>query len=134
MTSTSRAKAQPPITIRESDAERIANLALGAEDKSPQVAELLLAEINRAKIVPDAQLPRDIVAMQSVVKFVDEASGVERTLQLAYPQDTDIDAGRISILSLVGAGLLGLKPGQSIRWPDRAGRHRELRIIAVMQD
>ena len=134
MTSTPRAKAQPPITIRESDAERIANLALGAEDKSPQVAELLLAEINRAKIVPDAQLPRDIVAMQSVVKFVDEASGLERTLQLAYPQDTDIDAGRISILSLVGAGLLGLKPGQSIRWPDRAGRHRELRIIAVMQD
>ncbi len=134
MTSTSRAKAQPPITIRESDAERIANLALGAEDKSPQVAELLLAEINRAKIVPDAQLPRDIVAMQSVVKFVDEASGLERTLQLAYPQDTDIDAGRISILSLVGAGLLGLKPGQSIRWPDRAGKHRELRIIAVMQD
>ena len=134
MTSTSRAKAQPPITIRESDAERIANLALGAEDKSPQVAELLLAEINRAKIVPDAQLPRDIVAMQSVVKFVDEASGLERTLQLAYPQDTDIDAGRISILSLVGAGLLGLKPGQSIRWPDRAGKHRELRIIAVMQE
>lgn len=134
MTSTSRAKAQPPITIRESDAERIANLALGAEDKSPQVAELLLAEINRAKIVPDAQLPRDIVAMQSVVKFVDEASGLERTLQLVYPQDTDIDAGRISILSLVGAGLLGLKPGQSIRWPDRAGKHRELRIIAVMQD
>lgn len=134
MTSTPRAKAQPPITIRESDAERIANLALGAEDKSPQVAELLLAEINRAKIVPDAQLPRDIVAMQSVVKFVDEASGLERTLQLAYPQDTDIDAGRISILSLVGAGLLGLKPGQSIRWPDRAGKHRELRIIAVMQD
>lgn len=134
MTSTSRAKAQPPITIRESDAERIANLALGVEDKSPQVAELLLAEINRAKVVPDAQLPRDIVAMQSVVKFVDEASGVERTLQLVYPQDTDIDAGRISILSLVGAGLLGLKPGQSIRWPDRAGKHRELRIIAVMQD
>lgn len=134
MTSTSRAKAQPPITIRESDAERISNLALGAEDKSPQVAELLLAEINRAKIVPDAQLPHDIVAMQSMVKFVDEASGVERTLHLVYPQDTDIDAGRISILSLVGAGLLGLKPGQSIRWPDRAGRHRELRIIAVMQD
>jgi hypothetical protein len=44
--------------------------------------------------------------MQSTVKFVDEASGVERTLQLVYPQAADIEAERISILSLVGAGLL----------------------------
>lgn len=134
MTSKPRTKAQPPIQIRESDAERVSNLAIAAEERSPQVAALLLAEINRAKVVPDDRLAHDIVAMESTVRFIDGASGVERTLKLVSPQDADIEAGRISILSLVGAGLLGLKPGQSIIWPDRAGKERALRIVEVMQD
>ena len=129
-----KAKAQPPIQIRETDAERVTNLAIGVEGRLPKVAELLLGEINRAKVVPDFQLSAEVIAMQSTAKFVDEASGVERSLQLVYPQDADIEAGRISILSLVGAGLLGLKPGQSIVWPDRAGNERTLRIIEVIQD
>lgn len=134
MTTHRKARARPPIQIRESDAERIGNLAIEAEERLPQVAELLLAEINRAKIVQNSKLPADVVAMQSIVKFADEASGVERTLQLVYPQAADIEAGRISILSLVGAGLLGLRPGQSILWPDRAGKQRALRIMQVNQE
>ena len=133
MTTHRKARARPPIQIRETDAERIGNLAIEAEERLPQVAELLLAEINRARIVQDSGLPADVVAMQSIVKFADEASGVERTLQLVYPQAADIEAGRISILSLVGAGLLGLRPGQSIAWPDRAGKQRPLRILDVIQ-
>lgn len=122
---------QPPILVRESDAERVTNLAIAAEDHSPQVALLLLGELNRAKVVPDAGLSAEIVAMQSTVTFIDEASGVERRLQLVYPHEADIAAGRISILSLVGAGLLGLRSGQSIMWPDRSGKQRPLRIIEV---
>lgn len=134
MTTHRKARARPPIQIRETDAERIGNLAIEAEERLPQVAELLLAEINRAKVVQDSRLPGDVVAMQSIVKFVDEASDAERTLQLVYPQAADIEAGRISILSLVGAGLLGLRPGQSIAWPDRAGKQRPLRIMEVNQE
>ena len=132
MTCTHAANTQPSIQIRESDAERVTNLAIAAEDHSPQVAVLLLGELNRAAVVPDADLPHDTVAMQSTVKFKDEASGIERTLKLVYPHDADIEAGRISILSLVGAGLLGLRTGQSILWPDRAGKQRPLRIIDVI--
>ena len=134
MTTHRKARARPLIQIRETDAERIGNLAIEAEERLPQVAELLLAEINRATIVEDSRLPQNVVALQSTVKFLDEASGIERTLQLVYPQHADIAAGRISILSLVGAGLLGLKPGQSISWPDRAGKQRALRIIEVNQE
>lgn len=132
MTTHRKARARPPIQIRETDAERIGNLAIEAEERLPLVTELLLAEINRAKVVPDSRLPGDVVAMQSTVKFVDEASGVERTLQLVYPQAADIEAERISILSLVGAGLLGLRTGQSIMWPDRAGKQQLLRIVDVV--
>lgn len=134
MTTHRKAHARPAIQIRETDAERISNLAIEAEDRLPQVAELLLAEINRATIVEDSRLPQNVVALQSTVKFVDEASGIERTLQLVYPRHADIAAGRISILSLVGAGLLGLRSGQSIAWPDRAGKQRPLRIMEVNRE
>ena len=133
MTVNRTTKGRPPIQIRASEAERISNLALGAEARMPEVADLLLTEIERAKVVPDDRLPDDVVAMKSVVRFADEASGVERTLQVVYPPEADIEAGRVSILSLVGAGLLGLRTGQSINWPDRSGNNRLLRIIEVKQ-
>jgi regulator of nucleoside diphosphate kinase len=50
---------------------------------------------------------------------------------LVYPAEADIEAGRISILTPVGAGLIGLAEGASILWPDRDGHERRLRIIAV---
>ena len=93
MTTHRKAQARPAIQIRETDAERISNLAIEAEDRLPQVAELLLAEINRATIVEDSRLPQNVVALQSTVKFLDEASGIERTLQLVYPQHADIACG-----------------------------------------
>lgn len=131
MTSKRPAAARPPIQICESDAERLSDLALELEARQPQVAALLLAEINRAKVVADGTLPSDVAAMQSTIRFTDEASGTERTLQLVYPQDADIEGGRISVLSLVGAGLLGLRPGQSISWPDRGGHERRLTVMDV---
>lgn len=131
MTVTREAEARPAIHIRQTDADRVGNLAVDIEGRQPQLADLLLTEIDRATVVPDDQLPPDTVAMASTVTFVDDATGAERTVTLVYPQDADIDAGRISILSLIGAGLLGLKTGQSISWPDRTGKQRVLRIIAV---
>jgi regulator of nucleoside diphosphate kinase len=50
-----------------------------------------------------------------------QASGADRTVELVYPRDADISAGRVSILTPVGAGVIGLRTGQSILWPDRDG-------------
>jgi len=52
-------------------------------------------------------------------------------VQLVYPADADIDAGKVSILTPVGAGLIGLRAGQAIAWPDRDGRARTLRVLGV---
>jgi regulator of nucleoside diphosphate kinase len=52
-------------------------------------------------------------------------------VKLVYPQDADIEAGRISILTPIGAGLIGLAQGDSIVWPDRDGQERILRIVRV---
>ena len=134
MTTSARAQRRPSIRLRESDADRIADLAVGAEARLPQVAELLMQEIGRARIVPDDRLPADVVGMGSLVRFRDESTGAERTVRLVYPREADIAAGRISILTPIGAGLIGLKQGQSIRWEDRDGHPKVLQVIAVGED
>ncbi|MEH6676949.1 nucleoside diphosphate kinase regulator [Phenylobacterium sp.] len=129
MSASDSAAQRPAITLSETDAERITDLALGARARAPKVADLLLQEIDRADVRPDT--PADIAGMGAEVEFVDLSHGETRTVTLVYPADADISAGRVSILTPVGAGLLGLRPGQSIQWPDREGRERELRIVSV---
>ena len=52
-------------------------------------------------------------------------------MQVVLPGEADIAEGRISILSLVGAGLIGLSQGQSIDWPTQDGRLRRLTVLRV---
>lgn len=117
----------------DSEADALAALALGAETRLPQVAALLLEEIDRAELRRAGEMPADVVTMKSTVEFTDENTGSRRSVQLVYPQEADIAAGRISILTPVGAGLIGLREGQSIRWPDRDGQDHVLRVLQVRQ-
>jgi regulator of nucleoside diphosphate kinase len=117
----------------DTEADTLTTLAVGAEDRLPQVSEMLLEEIARAKICPAAKIGKDVVTMHSTVEFRDAASGAKRSVQLVYPKDADIEASRISILTPIGAGLIGLRAGQSIIWPDRSGKERILQIERVEQ-
>ena len=131
MSSTTTAPARPKIILSRTDAETLSALAERMEASSPQAAELLLNEIERAEVRPDAKVPGNVVRMGSTVEFLDEAHGATRTVQLVLPTEADIAAGRISALTPVGAGLIGLAEGQSILWPDREGVKRPLRILRV---
>jgi regulator of nucleoside diphosphate kinase len=125
--------ARPPIVLTEAEAEALSALALAAERNSPLVSEMLLDEIERAQCCAPGELPDDAVTMGSDVTFVDEASGATHVIRLVYPGDADSEAGRISILTPLGAGLIGLRTGQAISWPNRTGQHRPLRIVSVAQ-
>jgi regulator of nucleoside diphosphate kinase len=128
-----RPRRRPSIHMIDREADALADLAVSVERRLPQVSALLIDEISRATVHSATEIPRDIVTMSSQVDFIDEASGATRSIQLVYPHEADIDAGRISILTPIGAGLIGLRRGQSIRWPDRDGRERALSVIAVSQ-
>ncbi|MDP3173342.1 MAG: nucleoside diphosphate kinase regulator [Phenylobacterium sp.] len=122
---------RPPIVLRETDAERLSNLASQMEANAPLAAGLLLDEIERADIRADHLVGDSIIGMHSVVEFVDGAHDLKQTVTLVYPTEADISEGRISILTPVGAGLIGLTAGQSISWPARDGRERILQILKV---
>ena len=122
---------KPPIHLIDEDYDLIAGLALSIEKRSPELAKLLLDEIDRAEIHERGTLPPDVVAIGSEVEFLDVDSGATRRVKLVLPSEADIDAGRVSILTSVGAGLIGLRKGQSIDWPRPNGGPRVLRILNV---
>lgn len=133
MSVTTAAEDRPQIHMIAEEAEVLSELALSIESRFPQVSDLLMRETSRAQLHDLTTLPADVVVMGSFVEFLDEGTGARRTIELVYPPDADISAGRVSILTPVGAGLIGLREGQSILWPDRDGRERRLEIINVRQ-
>ncbi|MGG5823862.1 nucleoside diphosphate kinase regulator [Falsiroseomonas sp. HW251] len=122
---------RPSIILSESDHDILVALAERGGRRYADAAKLLLEEADRADLVPACRLPRDVVALGSYVLFVDEASGVTRRVQIVMPAEADIGQGRISVLSLVGAGLIGLRPGQAIDWPTQHGVMRRLQVLSV---
>ena len=125
------ASRKPRIHIAESDYDRIANLALAMQRSSPQLAEQVLGEIDRAHLHPDDELPSGVVGLGSEVEFRDDIGGATRRIRLVMPREADIEAGRVSVMTSVGAGLIGMSEGQEISWPCPDGRPRILRILAV---
>jgi regulator of nucleoside diphosphate kinase len=130
-TSPVRGAQRPPVHLIDRECDLLADLALQAEGRSPAVAALLLGEIERAETHSAEMLPSGTVTIGSQVDFLDEGTHRLRTVTLVMPGEADIEAGRISVLTPVGAGLIGLCEGQVIDWPDRDGTPHRLRILAV---
>ena len=95
------------------------------------MVRLLLDEIDRAGLLPWGDMPTDVVTMHTHVEYRDDETSAIRRIQLVYPHEADITRGMISVLTLVGAGLIGLSAGQSILWPKQDGRKRSLTVLRV---
>jgi regulator of nucleoside diphosphate kinase len=119
----------PRIVLSRFDQERLERL-LQKVGPRPDL-DALREEIERAEIVEPEAVPRDVVTMNSVVRFVDEDSGRESAVKLVFPGHADVESDRISVLAPVGSALLGLSVGDSIDWPVPNARTRRLRVVAV---
>jgi regulator of nucleoside diphosphate kinase len=107
----------PAITLGEADHAKLNSLALASLERLPDLADRLLEELERAKVVADAKVPEGIARMGSSVTYV---------------TDADIETGRISVMTPIGTALIGLKTGQSITWRDRADKRHKLTVISVL--
>lgn len=119
----------PPITMTQTDRDRLAPLAEAATSIFPRTADFLIREVERAQIVDGA--PVNLVTMGAEVEFRDDVSGDVRRMRLVYPEEADVGAGKISVLTPVGAALIGLSVGQSIEFQTPAGGWRSLTALGV---
>jgi regulator of nucleoside diphosphate kinase len=54
-----------------------------------------------------------------------------RRMTLVYPAEESLDEQKISVMTPIGAALIGLAVGQSISWTARDGRRHELTVQKV---
>ncbi|KQZ46631.1 nucleoside diphosphate kinase regulator [Rhizobium sp. Root149] len=121
---------KPTIIVRQTDHSRLTSLALAAPGRDLDVAEELLIELERADVVEDEQFPADAVGIGSTVSYLTEG-GHRRTVTLCYPGLADIERSMVSVLTPIGAALLGLSPGQQIEWNGRDGHSHKLTVLEV---
>jgi regulator of nucleoside diphosphate kinase len=98
--------------------------------RSADLADQLFTELERADVFPDGEPGHDVVRMGSTVEYETD-SGEVRTVALVFPGDENIVAGRISILTPIGAALIGLAKGDSIDWRTRDGRTQRLTVTRI---
>ncbi|MDZ4082877.1 MAG: nucleoside diphosphate kinase regulator [Bdellovibrionales bacterium] len=122
-------RALPDIYILKADYEKLSNLAANSESRT---SELLEAELDRAKILSDDEFSESIVKMGSLVKYKDMESEKVLEITLVYPEEANLEAGRVSILAPIGIALLGLKVGSVIRWPMPSGHEKELKVVEIL--
>ncbi|ROI10519.1 nucleoside diphosphate kinase regulator [Chryseobacterium sp. H3056] len=79
-------------------------------------AEKLTAELKSAKIVDQAEIDKDVVTMNSIVKIHFQNNKTNMEFQLVYPADADLKQKKISIFSAVASALIGYKVGDEIDW------------------
>ncbi|MEJ8566196.1 nucleoside diphosphate kinase regulator [Elongatibacter sediminis] len=116
------------VTITRLDEARIRVLL---KHVSEEAAGPLLDELDQAAVVPDEELPANVVRMGSHIRFEDLDTGKLSECTLVYPQDADPSEQRISVLAPVGAALIGLAEGADIEWPLPGGQFRRLKVVAV---
>lgn len=118
---------RPEIEVASAEYDRLSDLAVAGFGRSPG-ADCLSEELERATIVPE--LAPFTVGINDVVTFEYDGSHYYE-FQLVYPTEADFKRRRLSVLTPVGAMLLGLSEGQSIHWYGVDGRSHRVSVDKV---
>jgi regulator of nucleoside diphosphate kinase len=123
----------PDIQITMSNRQRLSQLL---EDHAPirswRAVEFLIRELMRAVVVTDEEVPADVVTMRSRISFRDDDSPTSETVTLAYPGELHLHEDALSVLTPLGAALLGLSKGQSISYPKPQGGMRTITVTEIL--
>lgn len=100
---------------------------LSASGAAAELAEVLAA----ADVVHGPDIGSSVVTMYSRVEIEDTQAQARRVVAVCYPQDAEPARGFISVLSPLGAGLIGMREGDTVRWNTPAGAW-EARVLSVL--
>ncbi len=119
--------------IKQSDADKI-KLLINSHPlrERSEATETLLKEINRAEIVDDSKIKKNVVQLNSYFEVRDIASGKVFCFTVTIPSLANIAEKRISILSPLGVALIGFKKGAEVEWKLPGGL-KKLKIEKVEQ-
>ena len=89
--------------------------------------------LENSRILDTAALPKDRVCLLSTVEFTNLATNTRMKFEIVSPHEMDLEAGKISLKSPIGAALMGKKVGEIAEAQVPSGTLR-LRIESINLD
>ncbi|UYV35772.1 nucleoside diphosphate kinase regulator [Rhodobacteraceae bacterium D3-12] len=129
-----RRSRRPKIVLSNTRLAELEVLSERMMRRNPDLAELLIEELSRARVVAPSRLRGDVVDLGRKFTYCDETEGKDHTITLVLPAEADISAGRISVMTPIGVALIGLAEGAVFHWETRDGQRRELKVLKVFTD
>jgi regulator of nucleoside diphosphate kinase len=122
----------PLVWITTDDFRALRLLAHQHRPGNPAVCDFLLGELNRAIICAPDWIAEDVVTMNSRVAFKASDARDSETRMLVFPDRYDPTGQALSILTPLGAALLGLAAGSSIEFRDRQGDRNMVHVERIV--
>lgn len=121
------------ITITQADFDRLQTLVESAHYRATHASLVasLGEELEHSKVVDARKIPKGVVTMHSQVRVRDLEEDETEDYTLVYPQEADINEGKLSVLAPLGMALLGNKVGQVVRFEAPAGM-RQLKVEKIL--
>jgi regulator of nucleoside diphosphate kinase len=124
---------RPDIQLTRRDFSRLDQLtATPAGGESRRVVDFLVDELSRARVVDADRIAANVVTMHSEVVFRDEETGRERNVTLVYPNEHAAHEAALSVLTPLGAALIGMAEGQTISFATSDGSARRVTVVKVL--
>ena len=122
------------IFITEYDLKRLRGLIAEAkwvEPRGNEYLDSLDAELSRGTVVAPAEVPPDVVTMNSTVHLVDLDTQEEMVYTLVFPEAADMTQSKISVLAPIGTAMLGYRSGDTFMWqvPDGVRRLQVKQVL-----
>ncbi len=96
------------------------------------VPDSLAANLDSFEAVSPKKIPGDVVTMNSRVVIRDHQTGMQTSFTLGYPSRAAIERGFVSVLSPLGASLLGLRVGRDFSWHTPDGSQRSATLESIL--
>ncbi len=107
------------IYITKSDYEKLTKMlkdGINNDLKNQKYITDLISELEKCEIINQKEALKDIVTINSKVSFKFLDSDKEMSYLIVLPQDADVKAGKISVLSPIGTALIGYSAGDILEW------------------
>ena len=89
--------------------------------------------LDNSRVIDPNALPKDIVCLLSKVEFTNLATNARMKFEIVSPHEMDLEAGKISLKSPIGAALMGKRVGDIAEAQTPSGTLR-LRIESIALD
>lgn len=119
---------KPKITISLTDLAEIER-QLEKRTLPAELVDALEDELARAKILPNREMPSNVVAIGSQVKFKVIETDMTFTKTLCLPEDISKYDDGISVFAPIGSAIIGLSTGQRINWQIQ----RSLQTVEIIE-